>query len=382
MTTSQGLRDALANRLSASGDLEDRTWMRAAQAVPREVFVADGFLRPLPGTHPTLYEAVKPTDADWLEGVYEDVTLLTQLDGHVSALDVDAPTAGDPTSSSTLPSLVLRMWHQLGVTSGQRVLEIGTGTGYSTALGCHRLGDANITSVEVDPDNAERAAGALKSLGYGPKLLVGDGLDARLIDGSYDALIATCAVRYIPYGWLDQITVGGTVLVTLGGWMGGYGLARLTVTGRGRATGRFLPGTTQFMIARPHGRPPRPPLVLLSGEGKGSHFSPALLDGWTARWVAQLAAPNAERFGGGVHQVLSDVSTGSLAYSNDGVDGDGNPLVTQRGPIPLWDRVSEALLEWQAAGSPHQSGFGITITPEFQTVWLGDEEGPSWRLPV
>ncbi|MEU1466044.1 ATP-grasp peptide maturase system methyltransferase [Streptomyces sp. NPDC005727] len=380
MTSPQALRNALADRLKAAGDLDDPAWERAARDVPREAFLSDGFMRALPATHPTLYEPVTPADKGWLEGVYDDTTLITQLDGHMRAIDLTAPTGGDPTSSSTLPSLVLRMWQQLGVTSGQRVLEIGTGTGYSTALGCHRLGDTNVTSVEVDEGNAQRAAAALKQLGYAPTLIVGDGLDTTVIDGDYDALIATCAVRHIPYGWLDQVGDGGIVLATLGGWMGAYGLVKLTVTGRGHATGRFLPGTTSFMIARPHGRPPRPPLVLLPGQTTTTKIPPVLLDDWTGRWVAQLAAPSAERLGGGEIQVLSDVATGSLAYF--GVDEERRTQVTQRGPIPLWDRVTNALAEWKAAGTPHQSGFGITIAPAAQTVWIGSEEGPSWRLPV
>ncbi|MGW0938575.1 hypothetical protein [Streptomyces sp. NPDC002666] len=71
------------------------------------------------------------------------------------------------------------------------------------------------------------------------------------------------------------------------------------------------------MIARPHGRPPRPPLALLSGPGKGSPFSPALLDDWTARWVAQLAVPNAERLGGGMHQHCTLPSFGRRRQGED-----------------------------------------------------------------
>ncbi|MER5913965.1 hypothetical protein ABT124_26675 [Streptomyces sp. NPDC001982] len=96
MTTSQALRDALADRLKASGDLDDPAWERAARDVPREAFVPDGFMRALPGTHPTLYEPVKPTDEGWLEGVYDDATLITQLDGHVRAVDLTAPRTATP----------------------------------------------------------------------------------------------------------------------------------------------------------------------------------------------------------------------------------------------------------------------------------------------
>ncbi|MFF4442597.1 hypothetical protein [Streptomyces sp. NPDC001621] len=61
-----------------------------------------------------------------------------------------------------------------------------------------------------------------------------------------------------------------------------------------------------------------------------------LLDDWTGRWVAQLAAPSSERLGGGEIQVLSDVATGSLAYI--GVDEKERAQVTQRGRSPCGTR--------------------------------------------
>ncbi|MEV4246068.1 hypothetical protein AB0J63_21960 [Streptosporangium canum] len=50
---------------------------------------------------------------------------------------------------------------------------------------------------------------------------------------------------------------------------------------------------------------------------------------------------------------------------------------------PAWrDAVEVAVLTWQAAGSPHQSAYGLTVTGERQYVWLGESDGPSWDLPV
>ncbi|PVC91662.1 ATP-grasp peptide maturase system methyltransferase [Streptomyces sp. CS014] len=382
MSTSAHLRTALADALTEDGTLTDPAWREAAAAVPRELFLGSYFTQ-VPGSIPTRYLPVRRGEDGWLEGIYTDRTLITQLDGRVRPGDVtDGSVTGDPTSSSTLPSLVLRMWQQLEVESGQRVLEVGTGTGYSTALGAHRLGDDRLTSVEYDPVVGQAAASALKAAGYAPRLVVGDGLrgDPDASVGTYDRLIATCSVRYIPVAWLHQVKPGGKILATLSGWSYASGLALLTVTGPGAATGRFLPGYTSFMIARPHDRPPRPALALLPGEERTSLIDPAVIGTWTGGWVAQLAVPAAERMGAGAEQILWDVSTGSQARTTSGADGGWT--VVQRGPVRLWDRVEAAVRLWQAAGEPHQEGFDITVSAARQRVWIGTEDGPGWDLPV
>ncbi|WP_411073803.1 ATP-grasp peptide maturase system methyltransferase [Streptomyces sp. cmx-4-7] len=380
MSTSAQLRSALADRLAEDGTLTEPEWHSAATTVPRELFTGPYFL-PVAGSVPTSYRPVREDDPGWLEGVYSDETLITQLDGRIRPGDVteDAAT-GSPSSSSTLPSLVLRMWQQLGAEAGQRVLEIGTGTGYSTALGAHRLGDANLTSIEYDPMVGSAAATALKMAGFGPRLIIGDGLRGDPDGGQYDRLIATCSVRYIPLPWLHQVRPGGKILATLSGWSYANALALLDVTGPGEAKGRFLPGHTSFMIARPHDRPPRPTLALLPGQERPSQIDPGKLDNWTGGWVAQLAAPSAERMGAGAEQILWDVSTGSQARTVPNANGGWN--VVQRGPVRLWDRVERAVQRWQDAGEPHQEEFGITVSAAGQRVWLGTEGGPGWDLPI
>ncbi|MGW2397981.1 ATP-grasp peptide maturase system methyltransferase [Kitasatospora sp. NPDC001664] len=380
MTTSAELRAALATSLIEDGTLTDPEWVSAARTVPRELFVG-AYFAPLAGSVPTTYRTVREGDPGWLESVYSNETLITQVDGRIRPEDVTGDTVtGPPSSSSTLPSLVLRMWHQLDAEAGHRVLEIGTGTGYSTALGAHRLGDANVTSIEYDPVVAEAAAAAIKAAGYAPRLITGDGLRGDPDRGEYDRLIATCAVRYIPLPWLHQVKPGGRILVTLSGWSYANALVLLTVTGPGEATGRFLPGYTSFMIARPHDRPPLPALDLLPGEERSSRVDPAALDNWTGAWVAQLAAPGAVRMGVGAQQILWDVATGSQARTAP--NPAGGWTVTQRGAVRLWDPVERAVQRWQAAGQPHQDGFGITVSAAGQRVWLGTEDGPGWSLPI
>ncbi|MFI6699580.1 ATP-grasp peptide maturase system methyltransferase [Streptomyces sp. NPDC050509] len=380
MSTSAQLRHTLTDRLTEEGALTEPEWHSAVMAVPRELFTGSYF-RTVTGSVPTGYRPVREGESGWLEGVYSDVTLITQLDGRIRPDDVTEGTmTGSPSSSSTLPSLVLRMWQQLGAEAGHRVLEIGTGTGYSTALGAHRLGDANLTSIEYDPVVGGAAAAALKAAGFAPRLIIGDGMRGDPDGSLFDRLIATCSVRHIPLPWLHQVRPGGKILVTLSGWSYANALALLDVTGPGEATGRFLPGCTSFMIARPHDRPPRPMLALLPGDERPSRIDPAKLDDWTGGWVAQLAAPSAERMGAGAEQILWDVSTGSQARTAP--NPQGGWTVVQRGPVRLWDRVEGAVQCWQAADEPHQERFGITVSAAGQRVWLGTEDGPGWDLPI
>ncbi|MEU9744301.1 ATP-grasp peptide maturase system methyltransferase [Streptomyces niveus] len=380
MSTAAELRAALADRLTEDGTLTEPAWSAAARAVPRELFTGSYFM-PVPGTVPTAYRPAREGEPGWLEGVYTNETLITQLDGRTRPDDVSEETvSGNPSSSSTLPSLVLRMWHRLGAEAGHQVLEIGTGTGYSTAIGAHRLGDAGLTSIEYDPTVGRAAATALNAAGFAPRLIIGDGLRGDPHGRQYDRLIATCSVRYLPLPWLHQVKPGGKILVTLSGWSYANALALLEVTRPGEATGRFLPGYTSFMIARPHDRPPRPTPALLPGQERPSRIDPAKLDDWTGGWVAQLAAPSAERLGAGAEQILWDVSTGSQARTAP--DTNGGWSVVQRGPVHLWDRVERAMRRWQDVGEPHQEAFGITVTAAGQRVWLGTHDGPGWDLPI
>ncbi|MEK8171022.1 rRNA adenine N-6-methyltransferase family protein [Streptomyces sp. M19] len=98
----------------------------------------------------------------------------------------------------------------LDVDDGMTVLEIGTGTGYSTALLCHRLGEDNVTSVEVDPEVARRADDALEAIGYSTWTVTGDGLLGHPRRAPYDRTIATCALRRIPHAWVRQTKPGAS----------------------------------------------------------------------------------------------------------------------------------------------------------------------------
>jgi protein-L-isoaspartate O-methyltransferase len=76
---------------------------------------------------------------------------------------------------------------------------------------------------------------------------------------------------------------------------------------------------------------------------------------------------------------VDDTETGSHADVRPAFDGGW--VVHQDGPIRIWDAIEKAIAMWQEAGSPHQSGFGLTVTRESQRVWLGEPDGPRWELP-
>ncbi|MER6086485.1 hypothetical protein [Streptomyces bluensis] len=172
----KALRLALAERLAASGHLRTDPWRAAVESVPRHEFLRSGYFERTDNPGPTAWRPVLPDDPGWLGGCYQDASLVTQIAGTIAPRDIRGEILREPTSSSTLPGLVVRMLEDLQVEDGNPVLEIGTGTGYSTGLLCHRLGEDLVTSMEVDPEVSIRARAALGHAGYAPFLITGDGL--------------------------------------------------------------------------------------------------------------------------------------------------------------------------------------------------------------
>ncbi|MFC9794341.1 ATP-grasp peptide maturase system methyltransferase [Streptomyces sp. NPDC127584] len=371
MSDDGSLRAALAERLAAGGHLRSPYWRQAVLDTPRHEFLRGGYFRRVDGDGPTGWEPVMPADPAWLPATYADESLVTQIAGTIAPGDLRGRIFRVPTSSSTLPSLVVRMLEELHVADGMRVLEVGTGTGYSTALLCHRLGDDLVTSVEVDEEVSARARVGLGATGHLPDLIVGDGLADTPDTDPYDRIVATCGVLTIPPAWLAQTRPGGQILATVCGWMYSSELAWLTVGDDGTAHGRLLGGQVSFMLARPHLPPPLGVLPdLADGEERETALGPDALDDWTTRFVAQLAAPHAQRArisvdGGEPHHVVLDVGAGSWAVLRR--DG-GSWIARQGGPDRLWDEVEDRVARWRQDGSPGLERFRIVVTPDGQSI--------------
>jgi len=112
------------------------------------------------------------------------------------------------------PRLVAFMTDLLEVGQGSRVLEIGTGSGFQTALllelGCE------VFSVEIFRELAESAERRLNDLGYtGFQIRVGDGSKGWSEESPFDAVIFTCAIKEFPRDILDQMKVGARTVFPL-----------------------------------------------------------------------------------------------------------------------------------------------------------------------
>ncbi|WP_406060900.1 ATP-grasp peptide maturase system methyltransferase [Streptomyces sp. NBC_01077] len=371
MSDDKTLRQDLADRLAVDGHLRSPQWRQAVLDTPRHEFLRGGYFRRVDGGGPTGWEPVMPEDPAWLPAAYADDSLVTQIAGAIAPGDIQGRILRAPTSSSTMPGLVVRMLEELRVDDGMRVLEIGTGAGYSTALLCHRLGDDLVTSVEVDEEVSTRARIALGTTGHVPHLIVGDGLAGVPEGGPYDRIVTTCGILDVPPAWLAQTRPGGQILATVCGWMYSSELARLTVDDDGAAHGRLLGGQVSFMLARPHLPPPLGVLPdLASGDERETALGPDALDDWTARFVAQLAAPRAQRVrissdGGEPDDVILDVGAGSwVVLHRDG----GRWIVRQGGPDRLWDGIEDHVDRWRRDGAPDLDRFRITVTPDTRTI--------------
>ncbi|MCX4394373.1 ATP-grasp peptide maturase system methyltransferase [Streptomyces sp. NBC_00264] len=381
MTDTSPERRKLAAQLAQAGALKTPAWRAAVEAVPRELFLNPGVFLP-EGAQWRPVTAVGSDPAEWVRTAYTLDTLTTQLDGHLTADQVSEPVAGLPTSSSTTPTLVLGMIESLDVESGHQVLEIGTGTGYSAALMCHRLGEDNVTTVEVDPEVAARADAALETAGYSTWTVTGDGLLGHPRRAPYDRVIATCAVRRIPYTWVRQTKPGGIILATVGSWANGAGLAKVTVNEDGEAEGRII-GPASFVQARSQTAAPvagdLSARAAYADSERQAKVSPLRLGEWMPAFLAQLAAPGAQLVRATTSegaQLLYLFTPERESFATLTPDGE-SWRVRQGGPVSLWDDIEGALTAWQEAGSPEITATRLRVTPASHQYWI--DRGPSLR---
>lgn len=319
-----------------------------------------------------------PLDRDtyrdlWQDIVYSNEPVITQVDERGAS------------SSASMPSVVFMMLRHLDIANGMRVLEAGTGTGYNAALLSYLAGDANVTTVETDADIAAAATAALKRNGFHPHVVTRDGSQGYPPNAPYDRIIATYAVQFVPYAWVEQCRSGGLIVTPWGTPFDDNVLLRLTVHDDHTASGHFI-DTVNFMSDR--GQRPEHPFIRDTvsddHEVAMSHadLDPrAVLDDEHAAFTIGLRVPDchestvhaADDTGRFTLWVLAHDSTSWASVSFDPTEAGWE--VRQHGRRRLWDEVEAAYRWWIDAGRPERERYGVTITRDGQEIWLDHPTG-------
>lgn len=363
-----------------AADALPASWRETFLAVPRErfipsrIWVSDGD-RDVPldyRAHPDR----------WRAAVYGNTTLVTQFDDGATVW----PAVGQrATSSASDPDVVAEMLDCLGVSGGERVLELGTGTGYSTALLAHQIGAAGVTTVEIDPVVAAAAKVALEVNNYSVTTIVGDAAAGYPANAPYDRVIATVAAGLgaVPYEWVAQTRPGGVIVAPVRtDYVGSGALMRFTVHADGTATGRPVSKVGFMPLRAQRTSHADDPDIGFDNQDDKAETSQTTTSPWLvastvdARWaISTRIAPC--RWGHRPptdirphHQLwFADNATGSWALAR--YDRSGGPYqIHQHGPRHLWNEIEDAYRWWCDQGEPPLTQWRLAITSDQQTAAL------------
>lgn len=171
----KGLRNQLVATIKAKG-IKDKNVLEAISRVPRHLFMDSGFI----------------------DFAYQDKPF---------------PIAADQTISQ--PYTVAFQTELLEVKPGDRILEIGTGSGYQTAVLIEL--EAEVYSIERQKELFTKAKKFLPSVGYVPKKIIfGDGYEGIPADAPFDGIIVTAGAPKVPNALLSQLKIGGKLVIPVG----------------------------------------------------------------------------------------------------------------------------------------------------------------------
>ncbi len=171
----KGLRQKLVETVKFKG-IKDENVLRAIGNIPRHLFMDSGFL----------------------DHAYQDKAF---------------PIAANQTISQ--PYTVAFQTELLQIKKGNKILEIGTGSGYQAAVLCE-LG-AKVYSIERQQELFKKTSKFLPKLGYMPKKLIfGDGYKGLPEEAPFDGIIVTAGAPFVPKPLLAQLKLGGKLVIPVG----------------------------------------------------------------------------------------------------------------------------------------------------------------------
>ncbi|MFI2548298.1 methyltransferase, FxLD system [Streptomyces rochei] len=178
------LRAQLIDHLVETGCVRTPRVEEAMRTVPRHLFVPNAPL----------------------EKAYGNTPVDTKFDG-----------SGRSISCASQPDIVAMMLEQLDVQPGQKILELGAGTGFNAGLLGYLVGETgHVTTIDVDEDIVDGARGGLAAAGiHNVEVILGDGAVGHSPNAPYDRIEATVGAHGVPHAWLDQLAPGGRLLTPL-----------------------------------------------------------------------------------------------------------------------------------------------------------------------
>lgn len=130
-------------------------------------------------------------------------------------VDMEIPLGKLPSQVMLAPRVQARLLQELAVQKTDKVLDIGTGSGFMAALLAHQA--ASVLSLEIDPGLASQAQLNLQKLGVNNTTVrMADGSQGAAADGPFDAIILSGSVAEVPAVLLQQLSVGGRLVAIVG----------------------------------------------------------------------------------------------------------------------------------------------------------------------
>lgn len=199
----------LVDRLIAEGALWSPTVIAAFRATPRHRFLDHVFQYQSPDDRWRKVATADPGPEE-VALLYSDRALITRLGSHGPG---DAET---PISSSSQPSLMAQMIEELHLARGQKVLEVGAGTGYNAALMAHIVGPDRVYTVDVDRVVLTEAWEHLEAFSdCRVHVRHADGRAGLPEAAPFDRIVVTAATPDLEPAWLDQLAEGGVLQAPL-----------------------------------------------------------------------------------------------------------------------------------------------------------------------
>jgi protein-L-isoaspartate(D-aspartate) O-methyltransferase len=281
---------------------------------------------------------------------------------------------GRPVSSSSMPSVMAAMLEALEIQPAQKVLEIGTGTGYNAAIMSKIVGKSgHILSVERDEDIGRSARERLLGASIeNVHVTITDGFLGYQPEAPYQRIIATAAFHQFPRAWQEQLATGGIFVGNLLGHLTSI-LIRLEKQEDGSLKGSPVPHGAFFMEMRsPHLEEPASinwtcyECKSIDGEYTDTSNLAGLLRDQAFLLFLQCLLPATQiqkRYNGGPIEHPSSFETWLIDSQEHTSVIVKTETIQSRGH-GFWGKVQEALFQWEERKRPAIEAYSIIVSPQ------------------